>query len=234
MSETFFFVHVMKTGGSTFLQHLKANFGPGEVYPLVREDGIYQDVRALVALDLERRKRIRAYAGHFPYVAAGLVGADITLSMLRDPVDRTISFLRHAKRHSPRLKDAALEQIYEDPVMFPLLIDNYQTKIFSMTREDEPRNHMDHIVVDDERLALALDNLERVDVLGLHEHYDDFTAELRHRFGWTIEPVPDRRVSTDTWPLPDTLRARITADCSADMALYERARQIHQRRRPPR
>ena len=96
----FFYVHVMKTAGGTLRQHIRANFEPAEVYPLKRLD---PDMHAanyridyLTALPAERRKRIRVFTGHFPFVAVELLGIRaITLTTLRDPVDRTLSLYQH-------------------------------------------------------------------------------------------------------------------------------------------
>ena len=36
--------------------------------------------------------------------------------MLRDPVERTLSFLRHQREVDPRFAGATLDEIYADPV----------------------------------------------------------------------------------------------------------------------
>lgn len=56
------------------------------------------------------------FAGHFPFVAVDLLGGDLTtITVLRDPVERTISFLRQRKRNNPVHKAHRLEQMYEHP-----------------------------------------------------------------------------------------------------------------------
>jgi hypothetical protein len=91
-------------------------------------------VSHLLQLPAERHAAIRAYTGHFPYVATRLLDMPLTtLSLLREPVARTISYLKHCKRYQPRHRDLALEAIYEDLFFYPTLIHNHQTKIFAMT-----------------------------------------------------------------------------------------------------
>jgi len=232
---TFFFVHVMKTGGTTFVQHIQANFPPGALYPgaaggLERLRAYYM-IDELRALTPEQRAAIRVYSGHFPYVVREIVGADVTLTILRDPVERTVSYLRHCKRHQKHMHDMALEEIYDDWWRYPLYIHNYQSKLFSMTLDDKLESHLDRIDVDTVRLEAAMANLERVDVLGLNDCYDEFVGEVRDRFGWRIGQARNLRVSTEAWDVPASFRARIAADNAADMAFYERARQIHEGRR---
>ena len=68
----FFFLHVMKTGGATFRQHVVHNFGPGEVYPdpAFETNMFVANTRIEYLRDLapERKAQIRAYTGHFPFL----------------------------------------------------------------------------------------------------------------------------------------------------------------------
>jgi hypothetical protein len=233
---TCFFMHVMKTGGTTFVQHIYANFPPDAVHPSpagpkVERQRAYYMIDELRRISPERRRSIGVYSGHFPFVAGELVGADVTLTILREPVERTVSYLRHCKRYHERMADMGLEEIYDDGWMHPLYIRNYQAKLFAMTTDDKLESHLDVIDVDDRRLELALANLERVDVLGLHERYPEFLDAVRERLGWTIGDVPDLRVSTEQWDVPPHLAERIAVENAADVALYERARRLHDERR---
>src|SRR6476469_3479642 len=91
----------MRTGGMTFLHHLRQNFAADEVYPDrdldFPDDDILEHLQLshLLSLSPERRARIRVYSGHLPYMTIELLGrSPVTLTLLRDPVDRTISLLR--------------------------------------------------------------------------------------------------------------------------------------------
>jgi Sulfotransferase family len=232
---TYFFMHVMKTGGTTFVQHMTANFPPEAVYPGPQRGPerrlAYYMIDELRGISPERRRLIRAYTGHFPFVASQLMAADTVLAILRDPVERTLSLLRHCKRYHKRMVDMTLEEIYDDGWVYPLFIHNYQAKLFAMTSDDKLESHLDVIDVDGRRFEIAMANLERVDVLGLHDHYPQFLETMREEYGWTIGDVPDLRVSTEQWEAPPHLPERIAADNAADMALYEHARQLYDRRR---
>ena len=53
------------------------------------------DVPHLVGISDERKARTRVYTGHFPYIATELLDVDtVTMTILRDPVDRVVSHLR--------------------------------------------------------------------------------------------------------------------------------------------
>ncbi|HEY5171044.1 MAG TPA: hypothetical protein VIK54_04885 [Acidimicrobiia bacterium] len=144
--QRFFFVHLMKTGGTSFAFQLRKQFQPNEVYPSAgfdrRDDADiagYVSISRLLRLSPERRAEIRVYTGHFPFVASELLDPSlVTLVLLRDPVDRTISVLKHFKRLSKRYHEYALEEIYDDPFVFAHFIENHQTRMFSVTAEDKP------------------------------------------------------------------------------------------------
>jgi len=236
VSKHVFFVHVMKTGGATFRRHVYANFDAEEVYPNPRYDGDMRDanmsIEQLVTLPPERRALIRAYTGHFPFVATELLDLDfLTLTILRDPVDRTISYLKHCKRYHDQHRDLSLEEIYDDPFFFPSFIHNHQAKIFAMTTDDKLESYMDVIEIDDRRLEIAKSNLARVDVLGLNEHHEDFVTEVERSLGWRIGAVPNQRVSEESWEASSALRRRIASENEADVDFYEHARSLYDQRR---
>jgi hypothetical protein len=235
----FFFVHLMKTGGTTFVQHIKANFPPDACYPTADAEDrnrAYRRVDELKALSPEQRRDIRVYCGHFPFAASQLVGADVTFSILREPVDRTVSFLRHAKRWIKDKTHLSLEEIYEDEWMQHFFIRNYQSRAFAMQLDEDGEIRLDGKDVDDRLLARAKDNLERLDVLGLTERYGEFLDEMRTRFGWRIDDgVRDMLVSTEDWDVSASFRARIAEENSADVEFYDHARRLlDERRRAPR
>lgn len=227
----------MKTGSSTLVDHFRNNIGPRDLYPTGGIDTIPGNIDSatsiphLLQLPAERQAEIRVYIGHFPYIAYQLLGIEcVTVTILRDPVARIASHLRQAKTQ-PRFHDHAIEEIYEDPFVFGMFLHNHQAKNFAMTKDDPLNGMMDIIEIDDRRLALAKENLEAIDVLGLTESYGDFLDQLRSRFGWTIEPDIATNVSTDSWEPSPALRRRIVADNQADIEFYEYGRALHRRRR---
>jgi hypothetical protein len=234
---TFFFVHIMKTGGGTLEQHMYANFRGNEIYPIPKVDDRNRAwmIHYLLGLPPERRAETRVYTGHFPFVVSRLLGIDVvTLTVVRHPVERTISYLKHCKRYHEQHRELPLDQIYRDELHFRCFIHNHQSKIFSMTMDDPLESYMDVIDIDEHRLGIAKENLEAVDVLGLHERYDEFIDALRQRFGWRFNnEVPNRHVGGEQWEVPPGLRRRIADDNWADMAFYEHAQQLYERRSRP-
>jgi len=240
MIDRFFFIHVMKTAGTTFARQLQQQFPAEEIYPARGIDWrspsdveAYINIPRLLALAPERRSQIRVYTGHFPFMVRDLLDPGLaTLTVLREPVDRTISILKQFKRREARFRDLPLEAVYDDRPIFRFFVENHQTKVFCLAPEDEEVAINCGMDIDDARYARARENLARVDAVGITEAYGDFLAEVRRRFGWWPDGVDvDQRenVSTEDWDVAPSFRARIAADNRYDVELYEYARELIRR-----
>ena len=98
----YFFVHVMKTAGGALRKRLIHHFGEAAVYPTRVLDGTSLEPYVLIERVHERLQargdQIRVITGHFPLRAAEeLDGPLTTLTLLRDPVERTLSYLRQQR-----------------------------------------------------------------------------------------------------------------------------------------
>lgn len=225
-----FFVHLMKTGGASFRARLRTVVPDNRIFPNTEDDAdllsANMDIQALLGLDAARRERTDVYTGHFPFVVTRLFPEPVwTAAIVRDPLGRTISYLKHCRRYEPRFAGWELEAIYDDPMKYPTLIRNYQAKLFAMCETDRLETQLDVVEVDEDRLRVAKDNLEAVDVLGLHERYDEFVTAVCGRTGWSFGQVGRWRESRPE-RVPDSLRERILADNSMDVRFYEHARQV--------
>lgn len=233
------FIHVMKTGGTSFLALVRERLGEQRCWP--PEDstwsGSYADVDRLRQLDDEERARIRFYAGHHPFVASWLSGADVTITVLRDPVDRAISLLRQWRRADPARADASLDEVWDDRWRRGMLMWEYQVRQFAKDLDDD-LHHTEGLQIDDRRMAQALAHLEEVDVLGLQERYGEFEVAALDALGWEPVRFPRRRVSADHEPVSGWLRRQIERESPADQEFYRRAVELYERRgprhRPPR
>ena len=139
----------------------------------------YIKIPRLLALPAERRGRVKVYTGHFPYwVCAAVDPALVTMTLLRDPVERSLAALRHFKR-DPAYRHLSLDQIYDDRVVFRFYVENHQTKVFGLGPDDNEDAINCGLTIDDARFCRAKENLASVDVLGLTEAYGEFIDEIR-------------------------------------------------------
>lgn len=227
----FFFLHVMKTAGGTFANYLRSNFPKGSVYPAKGVEADLEaatyDIPTVLGLPVERRRSIAVYTGHFPSVVADLMGEDLTrITILREPVERAISYLRHCRTYHPQHRDLSLEAIYEDAFYNDGFIHEHQVKQFAFTAADPLSTYFQHLDVDGERLELARRNLDRVDVIGLAEELPALVSHVQDRFGWGPLKRTDVHVSADDAAVPDSLRRRIAEDNPVDLEFYEHARRL--------
>lgn len=226
----FFFMHVMKTAGTSFARHLEMNFRADEIYPsATTEDNLrgrqYWMPHEFEALSPEERASFRLFLGHFPYFVNELFGADLTITLLRDPIDRTISHLRHCKREAPD-EQRSLEGIYEGAEVLPLPFVNFQVRQFALTSTDTENVP----IIDATRYARAVANLEAVAVLGLTSHYGQFTQELTNRFNWSAASSERLQIAPTGPDVPDSFRRRLARDNEADIEFYQHARSLVERR----
>jgi hypothetical protein len=224
----FFFHHVMKTGGSTFRRHIAANFKLYEVYPNRVDDGpgAYWKVDEVTALDPERHARTRIYSGHLPLFVSALVPHDdvVTMTILRDPVERTISLL--TREQQLKQPERSLEEIYGDRLYFARFVRNHMTKFFSLSAADKAQTYFAIQPTGAEHLAVARERLAAVDVVGVQERFGDFLDVLAQTYGWRVTDVDGQKVSTDKPVVAAEFRARIAADNALDVQLYEDAREL--------
>jgi len=142
----FFFIHVMKTGGTSIADIISANFRASERYPdvcITPSSNIFARIEAysfvpgLVSNVNSLHGTLRMVRGHVPYAVRNLLTDKyVAMTLLRDPIERTLSYLMHCKRYHIEHQGLALEQIYEDPWFHGTFIQNYQTKIFSMSAQE--------------------------------------------------------------------------------------------------
>jgi hypothetical protein len=223
--ERYFFVHLQKTAGTSLLIRLGHQFRPEQIYPDATDGDLFGvmpqlEPSQLVARWRARGDEIRVVTGHFPLCTAELLDAPFrTFTVLREPVERTLSYLRHHRRMTPEDTEVPLEEIYEDPLRFTGLIHNHMVKMFSLRLDEMTGGSMTPVDFTPEHLTRAKERLAGVDVVGLQERFDDFVAELERRFGWDLGPP---LVANDTVPVPvdPAFRDRIAADNALDVELY--------------
>ncbi len=228
-------MHILKTGGVSLYVRLQRHFGDQAVYP-APSDGDPADVapqlfpHILLERWAARRAEIRVVTGHFPLCTAELLGADFTImTVLRDPVSRTLSYLRHHRDTTPADADRPLEEIYEDPARFRPFIENHMVKMLSMKAEEMSNGMMTVIDLDSRRLRAAKRALRKMDEFGLQEELEAFAKRLERRFGWRLGPPVHENVTRPT-DVPDSFRRRIAEDNRLDMELYEYGRRLQRRR----
>jgi hypothetical protein len=231
----YFFMHVPKTAGMVLYQRLIHHHGEGAVYPLPFDrgrPGAYMSVDHLRDRFRAHRQQIRVVAGHLPLCVDEVLGIPFTtFTVLRDPVERTLSLLRQHREQDARFREASLDDVYSDPVILHGLVHNFMVKVLSMDRTEAERGVMAMVPYDEDRLERAKQNLEhRVELFGLQERLDDFCGQLASRFGWDLDGLARFTNRTRPSDASDDLRERIARDSAFDVQLFRFARELLERR----
>lgn len=235
-AQRWFFVHIHKTAGTALYQRLLEHFPPEAIYPTRTEQRAH---KASLHVDLlcrrfgERRDELRMITGHFPLCTTELLGVPFTtITVLRDPVERTLSSLRDMREREPMFRGQPLERIYEEPIRFQCLIQNHMVKMLSITPDEMTDGALTALEMGDGHLERAKRNLvERIDVWGVQEDFEELCTELTLRFRWDLG-VPLIANPTKPFAVTDDFRERIANDNALDVHLYRHALWLRQARTP--
>lgn len=149
-----------------------------------------------------------------------------TLTVLRDPIARTLSVLGQKKRHRPEFADASLEDIYDDREIFEGQILNHQAKIFAVPSHSGLMSGFDSFYVGPDQLELAKNNLNTIEVIELQSDMPAFLAELTRKFGWNLLPSGIKKNVGESRQVSASFLDRIAADNAIDMAFYRYAEDL--------
>jgi len=233
----FFIVHLQKTAGTSLRDQFRATFSDNEIYPNAT-DGRDKRLSVISVSHLlerwqARRHELRVIAGHFPLATVELLDTNfVTLTVVRDPVTRTLSYLRHQKKINRGDRDRSLREIYDDPFRFNGLIRNHMVRMFSIGCDEMRPGDGVLTDVDDttERLERAKQALARLDAFGLQSDFDAFWLGFAARYGLEAGS-PLRSNATEPEDAPDELVSRIVRDNALDMQFYSYAERLYDERK---
>jgi Sulfotransferase family len=234
----FFVAHMQKTAGTALRDRLHTSFPDDQIYPN-GSDGPDPRVAVISVSHLRERwaargDEIRLLTGHFPVRTQELLGTRfVTMTVLRHPVDRTLSFLRHQaeRRQRGATEETPLVEIYADPFRFQHMIQNHMVRMLSLS-PDEMLEHdgvLTPVPYTRQRLELAKEALASLDLFGLQECFEEFCGELAERYGLDVGG-PLRSNTTEAGDVPDGFTDRIAEDNALDMELYEFACTLYRQR----
>ena len=223
----YFFIHIMKASGTSFRNMLWPLFRQKEIWPnrkdiLETKTNWYPSLDHFPGSNGNTARRLRLIAGHYPFVASELFSTNTRcLVFVRHPVDRTVSFLKHAKTHAPQYNDRSLREIFDDAKLRRNMIANYQTKQFSFKDMDEYYALEKELEIDGGRLDLAKTNLLKCDFVGLTEKFNRSVALCEHIFGWKFKRILNSNVSNSTVEIEADLIDDIKNEVSYDIEFYD-------------
>ncbi len=239
LDQRILFLHIPKCGGTSVREAIGASYGwrPGRQSRSARLDAqaSWQGSR-LSGTDLfafrERlllyelcRPHLQYIAGHYPLSETVLdeFGDDWdVITVLRDPVDRWLSeyFYNRHKRSEYFAHEMDLEEYAESRT------GRISAMTYARWFSGDPSGCGVAASVD-----RALHNLDRLDLVGVLEHLDDFRARFRDHYGVSLR-IPrlnrsPRSMEQQTAAIGPELRSKAEALCAGDMRLYRHALEMN-------
>ena len=206
-----FFLHLMKTGGTSFYRFLENNYAAGEyiadgrVFPGRQAESYFASLsrdarrrnaeRIRMCTELARYKLIAKF--HFSHLLIDdfrQLYPDLkVISVLRDPVDRVFSQIEHWRRTPDvHMKDAAPEMVSVindvkrgdiDKVVH-CEPDSYHVYLMENYQAKMLSGYVGRAPDDDILLETALKNLENIDLVGVTERLDMFAEIVSFNLGF--------------------------------------------------
>ena len=234
LQKTVLFMHIPKTGGTTFSDLLAQNYAPTEVLTL---DGASHraEIERFAEMNETKRATYRLIQGHLHFGFHQFVpGESIYLTCLREPVARAVSFYAYARNQpdhylhplfvKDRLDLKGLLERKATPELF-----NHQTRMVAGSPRDR------QAPVGRAELEIAKQNLtSHFLFVGLTEEFDAGLMLMSRMFGWTM-PLYVKRNVTEAKIKIDSLDAETHAmlrEANAlDLELHRFALELFEARR---
>lgn len=177
-------IHIAKTAGTSLRRMLEDEYGsdmvfPGNFYLKDLPNGWYPLGSEMIR-DYAKIPLHKVLVGHFTAAMADMLPIPYrVVTVLRDPVQRSLSMLGHFSL----TLNVPVTALIKDEVFMNNNIADYQTRILGAEGVCDP---FQVEVVNDNTLARALHRIESVDFVGLTEYFHESCAIFDHRFGTRI------------------------------------------------
>lgn len=186
-----FFIHLPKTGGTSLREMFESRVVSHAILPdehmIRRFNGMYPDGKYLAAIHQKERNRFSLLRGHYHYSFFNLLPAPCSLvTVLREPVERTISHALMYLRTHPHLKDYTVDRFIKEHIS---LLNNFQTRFFCrqvysrFDVEIDPNLYCQRFVPTEMPLSHhdyldASEKLSSVQYVGVQDRLDEFVEML--------------------------------------------------------
>lgn len=175
-------------------------------------------------------------AGHYHFSLVDLMDRPVSIVVLREPIQRTISNMKHLIRHGNQTRESVMQSL--DDGRLPVE-DNLMTRYLGgavdhnrFGKSLNPREFLDRLIDDgQELLESATRRLTQVTHLGVAESMDELLSSLREG-GLQVEDLNRHNADPDpSFPLSGRQMSTVRAHNELDIQLYSAATaEIHRRR----
>ena len=208
--EQFFFMHIPKTGGTTFRKMLTNHFPEGSYYPneedLTANGGKYLSQKVFVNKNnITLTKPL--VIGHYDFNLIKHLNPDVkVLVFFRNPIDRILSHVRHILEHDPEWKDCDPNVLIENRINSLRLI---QSKFMGLEKKN---------------FSAVIKNLREIEFIGILEYFNESVALYNKMFNQQLELISPKNTSNKILDniSPKTM-SLLTRSTIAEARTYNRA-----------
>lgn len=229
-----FFCHIPKSAGTTLRDGLERLYEPWQVMPdacmIHRNLGQYPPLQVTAAALRVSSASVGLMRGHYHLSCARMLGDSVrTIIVIRDPVQRSLSLLRHQVRDHGVDPEFICGEIKNGRVPHP---DNLACRFLVGTLELEPLDGIDarHEALltgqrndYDTMLARAIESLERCDYLATTSTLVNLRATLSSDLGRTLSVGRLNITKGRELPLPPNWVDVLSDHNRLDIELYKKA-----------
>jgi hypothetical protein len=239
-NDLLYFLHIPKTAGTSLKTFIFDHYDTQEFF----DQSILEHLIKTPRLELNKYK---LFCGHFGWFLPNLLSKKPKIvTMLRDPIDRTISQYNHIKRGPEffelheRVKnigltdflagiDTSIAQLVINPQTTAFAFDDFTTNFIG--NQFKSIAEIISILTDESLLKKAIERLERIEFVGLTEEFDKSIKYLCYSLGWP-EPLYsiDKLNQAPRKSNPEIVSKAdvgvIKKFTALDQRLYTRAREI--------
>lgn len=240
-----YFLHIPKTAGTTFTAILHNQFNPNEICPATRWYSVLE-------IPSEALSQYHVIAGHMTYSLHRVIQKRlIYITMLRDPIERAISYYEQVRRMQPHYpykkfytQNMSLEDFIVDPEInfattnaaVMMIGENYSLEqvrnLFAIRNYDD--DFTPPPTPTREFLERAKQRLEEFAFVGLAERFADSINLLTYTFAWhpigATQELNKSRGRIKREDLPQRTIDAIIEQNQLDIELYEFAKALFERR----
>lgn len=211
-------VHIPKTAGTSFRNTLKAVYGDDQVIRL--DIDLQHEVVKVNQLNWQKKKlssNVKVVHGHFsPYLFENYFRPSPApfITWLRHPVERVISNFYYLEKR--------LQELLEEEKKGLNILSKMQRNLEEYAATPLNQN----------RIAKFLHgrSLDDFTFVGIQEHYQKDLQQLGQKLGWKQLPYYHHNATGGDRMISADLRAEIARFNQEDMALYERALSLREKR----
>lgn len=235
-------MHIPKTAGTTLRGVLEARFDPARTIPseqIMRNlfGGHYPPIPELLKLPDEEWASAQLLRGHYPWqVMKRFPRKPVLLTMLREPIARSISHLRHVRRNAKWAAELSLSEIARNRPFVAANIANMQTRMLAMrfSMDDPgswPKDVNHPIPINEQVFERAVVTLRSFEFVGIQEHFETSMQMMFRMFKWPLQrDFPRANSGEGEDEIKPDLLDQLAESNQYDLRLYEQALAIFRRR----